>query len=316
MCIDIIYQVAAQTDRTIATSFSSVTESSSHNQFIHPQPLLYPSQRSESSSTPSLLSAHNPCLHRNVPTRSGSGNTKLPPLPPVKPLATPSKQISSHNRFSSKSVLASSHTHRQSLPNLATTSAQTSSNNFSNFQATNATQSRRTIGQRTCYASQSGTRGGSNKKNLCTLSLRLLLVRTNVRRLYLRTQQRRPSPPLSASSFEQVALATTHLPSSTTAAFSNPENFSTVHAHGHPRTSSSLHFRSRIPVDSTLAIPYNSSLERVEQVWIFQMLQSEVDFHQPTSIENLIIYNNRITIIRRILVLNLIHIPIRLLVAV
>ena len=83
-----------------------------------------------------------------------------------------------------------------------------------------------------------------------------------------RTQQRQPSPPLSASSFEQVALATTHLDStsapasSTAGAFSNPENFGNAHAHGHPHTPSSFHSRSRIPVDSILAIPYNSSPER------------------------------------------------------
>ena len=83
------YQVVApRTDQTIATTPS---ESPSHNPFIHPQPPLHPSsQRSESSLTSSPLSAHNPFVHRNVPTRSDSGgNTKLPPLPPRKPLVAP-----------------------------------------------------------------------------------------------------------------------------------------------------------------------------------------------------------------------------------
>ena len=56
---------------------------------MHPQPPLHPSQRSESSTTSSPISAHNPFVHRNVPTRSDSGNTKLPPLPPRKPLVAP-----------------------------------------------------------------------------------------------------------------------------------------------------------------------------------------------------------------------------------
>ena len=84
-----IYQVPPRTDRTISTSPSSVAESPLHNPFIHPQPPLHPSQRSESSATSSPISAHNPFVHRNVPTRSDSGNTKLPPLPPRKPLVAP-----------------------------------------------------------------------------------------------------------------------------------------------------------------------------------------------------------------------------------
>ena len=81
-----------------------------------------------------------------------------------------------------------------------------------------------------------------------------------------RTEQQQPSPPLSASSFEQVALATTRLhpasppPSSSATAFSSPEGSSNTHVHAYPTTS--VHSRSRIPADSTFAIPYGSSPEQ------------------------------------------------------
>jgi hypothetical protein len=63
------------TDQTLAstTATSSVI---SHNPFTstsHPQPPLHPSQRSESSPTPSQHSAHNPFVHCTLPTRSDDG---------------------------------------------------------------------------------------------------------------------------------------------------------------------------------------------------------------------------------------------------
>ena len=80
-----------------------------------------------------------------------------------------------------------------------------------------------------------------------------------------RTVQKQPSPPLSTSSLEQVALATTYFhptsapPSSAATAFSNPEGSSNAHVHGYPNTTTSpFHSRSRFQVDS---IPITSSPE-------------------------------------------------------
>ena len=121
---------------------------------------------------------------------------------------------------------------------------------------------------------------------------------------------------------EQIALATTHLPSasappsSTNATFSNPENSNIAHARPHPtRLVLSIPDLELIRPSAFHTVVHQNGL-RVEQVWIFQMDQRSTP-HQPTPIENLIIYNNRITMIQsRILVLSLLRIPIRFLVAV
>ena len=76
------------------------------------------------------------------------------------------------------------------------------------------------------------------------------------------------SPPLSTSIFKQVALDTTHFystsapPASTTTTFLNPESSDNAYTLGRPHMTSSFHSRSRIPFESTVSIPYNSSPER------------------------------------------------------
>ena len=77
-----------------------------------------------------------------------------------------------------------------------------------------------------------------------------------------RRNQQQPSPPLSTSSLEQVALASTTPyptsapPSSTATTFSNPENSNKAHVHP------SFRSRSRVPVDSTATTTTTNSPEK------------------------------------------------------
>ena len=97
-----------------------------------------------------------------------------------------------------------------------------------------------------------------------------------------RMQQQQPSPPLSASSLEQVALATTRPhptgpPSSAASAFSNPEASNNAHNHAYRNTTS----RTRVPVDSTIAVPYTSSPEQSPKRTSFDLPSSDTTRGRP-----------------------------------
>ena len=98
-------------------------------------------------------------------------------------------------------------------------------------------------------------------------------------------------------------MATTHIHPTSATAFSNPEGSSNAHVHAYPHLTSPFHPRSRVAVDSTLVIPYSSSQSSPQDkpVWNYLVVvPPEVDPRQHTSdqIENLIIYNIDMALIR------------------